>query len=58
MTAHKTTGEMKARIRDEATKLFGQRGYSETPLDAVAKAVGIRKALQWHGYCLCGLLCR
>ncbi len=50
MTAHKTTDEMKARIRDEAMRLFGQRGYSETPLDAIAKAVGIRKASLLYHY--------
>lgn len=43
MTTDTPPREMRQRILDQATRLFAQRGYQGTSLQAVADAVGIRK---------------
>ncbi len=37
------TGDIKKRIREEAIRLFGTKGYDGTSLQSIADAVGIRK---------------
>jgi TetR/AcrR family transcriptional regulator len=43
MTSESSSPEMRERILQQATRLFAQRGYGGTSVQAVADAVGIRK---------------
>ena len=44
------TGDMALRILESATQLFAQRGYEGTSVQAIADAVGIRKASLLYHY--------
>jgi AcrR family transcriptional regulator len=45
-----SAGERRARIEDEAARLFAQRGYEATTVDDIAAAVGVTKPILYRHF--------